>query len=78
MVLHPDACNAIMNDVHVDDLLTGAKTICEAKTLIKNITDILKSALFNLRKWVANESRIVSEVRSELDDLKFLDSEQNT
>lgn len=38
----------------MDDLLTGTHTVQQAQNLIHDITAILSSASFKLRKWISN------------------------
>ncbi|KAF2902151.1 hypothetical protein ILUMI_04036 [Ignelater luminosus] len=45
----------IREDVFVDDLLTGADSIEEAEYICKNVSNVLKSAGFELQKWYSNE-----------------------
>ncbi|XP_076237360.1 uncharacterized protein LOC143181054 [Calliopsis andreniformis] len=58
-VSFPSASRAIIKDFYVDDLLTGASSIDEARKLRREISDILHSAGFPLRKWASNDSRIL-------------------
>ncbi len=51
---HPQASNAILNSFYVDDLLSGASSISEAKNIQEELCDLLKSAGMNLRKWRSN------------------------
>nr|CAI5823846.1 unnamed protein product [Callosobruchus analis] len=58
--LNPLACQTIINDVYVDDLLTGSNDLNELKRC-KTIHDILASANFILRKWNSNNFAVISE-----------------
>ncbi|XP_076245382.1 uncharacterized protein LOC143185936 [Calliopsis andreniformis] len=58
-VSFPSTSRAIIKDFYVDDLLTGANSIDEARKLRREISDILHSAGFPLRKWASNDSRIL-------------------
>ena len=42
---------AILRDFHVDDILTGANSIDEARILQKQLVETLKRGRFDLRKW---------------------------
>lgn len=58
---YPEACTTILRDFYVDDLLTGEDTLERLKTLKQEISAILNTAGFNLRKWRSNEPAIVDE-----------------
>ncbi|XP_058457002.1 uncharacterized protein LOC131434351 [Malaya genurostris] len=52
--VYPEAAEIIKLDTYVDDLLSGARDVHEAKRLIGQITEIMNSAGFNLRKSTTN------------------------
>lgn len=52
---NPRAANVIKTDMYVDDLLTGCESKSELLELQHEITKILESAGFMLRKWLSNE-----------------------
>ena len=54
---YSEAC-AALNELYVDDLISGSETIEEAASISKNATEILKSANMNLRQWVTNSSAL--------------------
>lgn len=51
---HPLGSKAVADDFYVDDLLSGADTLEELKSLRQEIILILESAGFVLAKWAAN------------------------
>ncbi|XP_068914687.1 uncharacterized protein [Tenebrio molitor] len=51
---NPEAQRSIMQDTYVDDLLTGAKTVREARALRDNVVAILDKGCFPLNKWASN------------------------
>ncbi|XP_044753563.1 uncharacterized protein LOC123312983 [Coccinella septempunctata] len=51
---HPLAAEIVLRDFYVDDLLSGADTIEEARHIQKEVTDLLKKGGFNIRKWKYN------------------------
>ncbi|UYV74134.1 hypothetical protein LAZ67_11002214 [Cordylochernes scorpioides] len=61
-LLFPEASKIIKTDFYVDDLLSGATTIEEAKVLIDDIRKILLSGGFCIRKWMSNIPEVLSEV----------------
>jgi len=63
----------------MDDLLTGANSIEEARNIIERLSHILKSAGFKLRKWISNETLITQEITAAdkmQTDVKIIDSNQ--
>ncbi|UYV83015.1 hypothetical protein LAZ67_22001775 [Cordylochernes scorpioides] len=60
-LLFPEASKIIKTDFYVDDLLSGATTIEEAKVLIDDIRKILLSGGFCIRKWMSNVPEVLSE-----------------
>lgn len=58
---YPVASSVILHDFYVDDLLTGTETVEEAVTLRNEVTGILESGGFMLRKWVSNNPRILKD-----------------
>ena len=58
---YPLASEIIIRDFYVDDLLTGASSIEEARHLRENITNLLSRAGFELRKWASNEPNVFCE-----------------
>lgn len=57
----PLEAKKIMKDFYVDDLLTGASTIAEARQIKENLGKILKSGGFELRKWCSNDPKIIDQ-----------------
>ncbi|XP_062539286.1 uncharacterized protein LOC134207596 [Armigeres subalbatus] len=51
---HPVASDVILHDFYVDDMLSGADNIKEAKLLVKQVEEVTNSAGFILRKWNSN------------------------
>ena len=69
----------ILRYFYVDDFLTGANSIDEARILQKKLVETLKRGRFDLRKWTSNESNIIldlpPEYREANDNLEFLDKD---
>ncbi|KMQ88124.1 hypothetical protein RF55_12443 [Lasius niger] len=55
---YKDASEVIRRDFYVDDLLTGADTVKALIQLKQEITCILDSSKFELRKWISNVPEI--------------------
>lgn len=73
----PQAAKAINEDCYMDDVLTGANTIEEAVELQKQLSEILLRGQFHLRKWRANDSRLLQHLteRGSTNELLILDKE---
>lgn len=50
----------MLHDFYVDDLLAGSNDLAELNTRCHQISSILKSAHFVLRKWVSNEMSVTA------------------
>lgn len=58
----PEACKQIMSSFYVDDFLCGSDSIEQGQTLICQVSKILESAGFNLRKWVASNDNLLNNI----------------
>ncbi|XP_066261326.1 uncharacterized protein [Euwallacea similis] len=63
--VHPDACEVIINDFYLDDLLTGANSVDAAKELSQGLTQLLRTRGFELRKWASNDARILKDISTD-------------
>ncbi|XP_035901824.1 uncharacterized protein LOC118507447 [Anopheles stephensi] len=54
VVSYPKAVDPVLHDFYVDDLLTGAASVSEAIETRKQISSMLESAGFSLKKWALN------------------------
>ncbi|XP_055714979.1 uncharacterized protein LOC129809188 [Phlebotomus papatasi] len=59
----PKASKTLREDFYVDDLMTGAKTINEARQLQKDLINLLAKGGFNLRKWVSNTEELTAHLQ---------------
>ncbi|XP_061519801.1 uncharacterized protein LOC133395117 [Anopheles gambiae] len=64
---YPLAVDPVLHDFYVDDLLTGAEDVVEAVGMRTQISQMLESAGFLLKKWASNVSEALEGVPS--DDL---------
>lgn len=55
---YPMASSVIEHDFYVDDLISGSDSISETKQIYKEVSQILLSAGFALRKWMSNQPDI--------------------
>ena len=66
---------SIKRDFYVDDILTGANSVDEAKKLQNDLIQALKQAKFDLRKWTCSEASLVlslpPEYREANDNLEW-------
>lgn len=65
----PHEAKTIMTDFYVDDLLTGSHDIDSMITIRKNITDILNSAGFELRKFASNDPRVLEDLSNKHENI---------
>ena len=70
---------AIKRDFYVDDILTGADSVDEAKALQSSLIEVLKEAKFDLRKWTCSDASLIldlpPEYREANENLEFLDKD---
>lgn len=57
----PRAALAIANHTYVDDILTGASSVDDAKQLIQDLINLLQLGGFSLRKWTSNSPSLLSD-----------------
>lgn len=65
---HPLGASIIQRDFYVDDLLTGASTVEDAKALIYQVNKILSKGGFTLRKWASNTPEVLEGTAQEAED----------
>lgn len=56
---YPKASRAIIKDFYMDNLLTGEDTVEKAIVLKEQISQILNSGCFVLRKWLSNDGKVI-------------------
>lgn len=62
---YPLGAAVLLKDVYMDDILTGASTINEAKELLRQLTGICRAGGFPLKKWSTNDAALLDEVPAE-------------
>ncbi|XP_062537982.1 uncharacterized protein LOC134206294 [Armigeres subalbatus] len=62
---YPAAVDPVVEDFYVDDLLSGTSDVESAKTLRLQITAMLGSAGFLLKKWASNAPEVLRDVPPE-------------
>eukprot|EP00096_Caligus_rogercresseyi_P004325 TRINITY_DN18551_c0_g1_i2.p1 TRINITY_DN18551_c0_g1~~TRINITY_DN18551_c0_g1_i2.p1 ORF type:complete len:575 (+),score=-58.22 TRINITY_DN18551_c0_g1_i2:136-1860(+) len=63
---HKKAVEVILGDMYVDDLLTGADTLEEARTLVDQLRKINSYGHFELRKWCSNRASVIRHLDDHL------------
>nr|XP_031842135.1 uncharacterized protein LOC116431199 [Nomia melanderi] len=66
----PQAAKILRRDFYVDDALTGASTIEEARSLREDLTQLLRSAGLNIRQWAANHEELLTGLSDQPIDRK--------
>ncbi|XP_062542110.1 uncharacterized protein LOC134210107 [Armigeres subalbatus] len=76
---HPVASDVILHDFYVDDMLSGADNIKEAKLLVKQVEEVTNSAGFILRKWNSNSPELLRSIPKKMrDDRSVLDLQSSS
>ena len=65
---HPKAAQVLRSDFYVDDLLSGTSTVQEAIDISQDLSSLLASAGFPLRKWASNNSQFLAIIPTELQE----------
>ncbi|XP_064214925.1 uncharacterized protein LOC135267108 [Tribolium castaneum] len=58
----PLASEVLVNDVYIDDIITGCSSIAEAHNLRDELIDLLSTAGFELRKWSSNDPTVLNKI----------------
>ncbi|GFX22917.1 DUF1758 domain-containing protein [Trichonephila clavipes] len=70
----PLAAKIARENIYIDDLLSGADTEVEAKSIIIEIQNLLKSGGFILRKWSSSHPKVLQDLDTSLLASKTLHS----
>ena len=75
----PKGAERVLRDFYVDDLLTGADSLQEAKVVLSEIVDLLKQGSFELGKWASNNVQLLgpSKATAEGGMFDFFKGEQS-
>jgi hypothetical protein len=65
---YPKAAQVFSNDFYVDDLLSGTSTTEDAIKVQQEISSLLQTAGFTLRKWASNHSAFLDTIPRELQE----------
>jgi len=69
---HPRVAQVLSNDFYVEGLLSGTPTIEEAINLQQQLTSLLNTAGFTLRKWASNHSAFLDTIKGELQKTQII------
>ncbi|XP_074031851.1 uncharacterized protein [Leptinotarsa decemlineata] len=58
----PNACAVLMRDMYVDDIITGADSLNNAKSLQAELISLLKKGGFELCKWTSNHPSLLNHL----------------
>ncbi|XP_011688916.1 PREDICTED: uncharacterized protein LOC105450668 [Wasmannia auropunctata] len=60
----PRAKTILKEHLYVDDLLSGAETVNEARSIRDEIIALLKRGGFSIRQWASNDERVIGDLAS--------------
>lgn len=69
---YPLASTTLKNDFYVDDVLSGADSVNEALNLNTELTELMQSARFNLRKWSSNSNELLERIPQQNQELNAI------
>jgi len=61
---YPDVISAIRDSFHVDDMISGGRTVDEAFKVYNVARQVMLDGGFNLRKWNSNSPELPSRIHS--------------
>ncbi|XP_018405227.1 PREDICTED: uncharacterized protein LOC108781676 [Cyphomyrmex costatus] len=64
---YPIGAKHVMRDFYMDDMLTGANTIEEARTIRDEVIQLLKEGGFELGKWASNNMELLEGINNQND-----------
>ncbi|XP_017480727.1 PREDICTED: uncharacterized protein LOC108370006 [Rhagoletis zephyria] len=62
---YPIGAKVICRDFYVDDMISGANSIGEAREILHQTRELLAKGNFKLRKWCSSERRVLADVAAE-------------
>ncbi len=62
---YPHAAQELIDNLYVDDLLTGADTAEDCLQLLKKCCEIVDGAHLPLKKWVSNSKEVIENIDEE-------------
>ncbi|XP_033762629.1 uncharacterized protein LOC117344089 [Pecten maximus] len=75
-----EVINTVLKNFYVDDCLKSLKTVNKAKSLVKDLKDVLHRGGFHIAKWISNSREVMSSlpVDERAKEVKDLDLDQDT
>jgi hypothetical protein len=64
LLRHPKAAQVLSDDFYVDDLLSGTSTV-QGAIEVRELSTLLDTAGFPLRKWASNNSAFLDTIPEE-------------
>lgn len=58
----PDVAKVLKNDAYVDDVLSGGDDIRSAQQLQRDLSAVIKSGGFELKKWASNANEVLEQI----------------
>lgn len=58
----PLGSDVLNKDVYVDDILSGAATLDEARGIFHQLRDLCMAGGFPLKKWASNEKNVLKNI----------------
>ncbi|XP_055922810.1 uncharacterized protein LOC129953594 [Eupeodes corollae] len=74
---YPNAARVLLEDVYVDDVMTGAKSTKELIELQSELVALLSMAKLQLRKWSSNSWSLLASLPKEDCEYAFFDTERS-
>ncbi|XP_055848408.1 uncharacterized protein LOC129913631 [Episyrphus balteatus] len=77
----PKASKIVHEDFYMDDVMTGAHTIDEARAIQKELVELMQAGGFNLRKWTSNNQELLRCIpleQRELGIIELVENEEKT
>lgn len=68
---YPRAARVLLNDMYVDDLITGFNSFEEAKAVQTEIIECLKRGGLNIRQWASNDKQLLQHLPAEYINTKL-------
>ena len=62
---YPDAAEEILENMYVDDSLTGAEHVNKAIELQSSLSSLMRSGGFQLVKWASNSDKVIQNIKLE-------------
>ncbi|XP_063543152.1 uncharacterized protein LOC134751606 [Cydia strobilella] len=62
--VYPEGSRVLCRDIYVDDIVTGADSIEQALQIRSDLSKILSSGGFHLRKWTSNQKGFIADLPS--------------